>query len=116
MFSRTQILPGNVTKVMLTLYWIVKWNVAETVPERASVHTRNATFGTIPALEHDYFAPFLKDAIPATERSTCSYSHCTGSVSATLRYILNIAQDSYFPSKFEQLEISGVKFEADPIF
>ena len=35
---------------------IVKRSVAETLPDKASVHTRNATFGTISALEHDYFA------------------------------------------------------------
>ena len=69
---------------MITLYGIVKRSVAES----ASVHTRNATFGTISAPEQDNFAPFLKDVIPATHRSTRSCSHCTGSVSATLRFII----------------------------
>ena len=52
-------------------------SVTETVPERASVHTRKATFGTISAPEQDYFAPFLKDEVSATLRSTCSCLHCT---------------------------------------
>ena len=48
-----------------TLYRTVKRSVAETVPDKASVHTRNATFRTISAPEQDYFAPFSKDIIPA---------------------------------------------------
>ena len=28
------------------------------LPDKASVHTRNTTFGTISALEQDHFAPF----------------------------------------------------------
>ena len=54
-------------KVMFTLYRTVKRNVPETVPDKASVHTRNATFGTISAPEQDFFAPVLKDGIPATK-------------------------------------------------
>ena len=69
-------------KAMFTLYRIVKRSVAEIVPERASVHTRNTT------TEQDYFAPVLRDVIPATQRNTCSSSHCTGSVSAALRFII----------------------------
>ena len=80
---------------MFTPYLTVKWSVAETVPERASVHTRNTTFGIISALEQDYFALFLKDVIPAMQRRTCFCSHCTRSVSAmlrfTIRYNVNIA-------------------------
>ena len=72
---------------MFTLYRIVKRSVAETVPDKASVHTRNATFGTISAPKLDYFAQFLKNLIPETQRSTCSCSHYTGSVSATPRFI-----------------------------
>ena len=83
-------------KAMFTLYRIVKRSVPETVPGKASVHTRNATFGTISAPEQDYFAPVLKDLIPETQQITCSCSHCTGSVSVTLRftirYSVNIAQ------------------------
>ena len=71
-------------QAMFTLYRKVKRSVAETVPDKASVHTKNATFGTISALEQDCFAPFLKDLMFETQRSTCSCSHCTGSVSATL--------------------------------
>ena len=73
---------------MFTLYRIVKWSVGETVLDKASVHTWNATFGTMSAPEQDYFAQFLKDLIPETQRSTCSCSHCTGSVSATLRFTI----------------------------
>ena len=50
---------------MFTLYRIVKRSVAETVPHKALVHTRDAIFGTISAPEHDFFVPFLKDVIPA---------------------------------------------------
>ena len=50
---------------MFTLYQIVKQSVAETVPDKASVRTRNATFRTISAPEPDYFAPFFKDVILA---------------------------------------------------
>ena len=32
---------------MFTLYRIVKWSVAESVPDRASVHTRNAAFEAV---------------------------------------------------------------------
>ena len=41
----------------------VKRSVAETVPEKASVHTGNATFETITALEQDCFATFSKDVV-----------------------------------------------------
>ena len=66
-----------VTQAMFTLYRIVKRSIAETVPDKASVHTRIATFGTISALEQDYVAPFSKDIIPSMQRSSCSCSHCT---------------------------------------
>ena len=46
---------------MFTLYGIVKRSVAETVPERVSIHTRSATFGTISAPEQDYYSPFLEE-------------------------------------------------------
>ena len=71
-------------KAMFTLYWIVKQSVTETGRARASFHTRYTTVRTISALEQDYFTPFLKDLIPATQRTTCSCSHSTGSVSVTL--------------------------------
>ena len=34
---------------MLTLYWMVKRSEAESVPDRASVHTRNASFKALTA-------------------------------------------------------------------
>ena len=57
---------------MFTLYQIVKRSIAETVPDKVFVHTRNATFGTISAPEQDYLAPFSKDVIPAMQRSSYS--------------------------------------------
>ena len=36
---------------MFTLYQIVKWSVAESVLDRASVHTRNAAFEAVSAPE-----------------------------------------------------------------
>ena len=45
---------------MFTLYWIVKRSVAESVPDRASVHTRNATFKAVSAPEQYCSAPLLK--------------------------------------------------------
>ena len=57
---------------MFTLYRIVKRSFAETVPNAAFVHTRNATFGTISAPKQDYFAPFSKDVMHAKQRNSCS--------------------------------------------
>ena len=45
---------------MFTLYRIVKRSVAESVPNRASVHTRNAAFEALSAPEQYYSAPLLK--------------------------------------------------------
>ena len=45
---------------MFTLYRIVKRSVAETVPNRASVHTRNAAFEAVSAPEQYCSAPLLK--------------------------------------------------------
>ena len=45
---------------MFTLYWKVKWSIAESVPDRASVHTRNAAFETVSAPEQYCSAPQLK--------------------------------------------------------
>ena len=45
---------------MFTLYWIVKRSVTESVPDRASVHTRNAAFEAVSAPEQYCFAPLLK--------------------------------------------------------
>ena len=44
---------------MFTLYRIVKRSVAESVPDRASVHTRNATFEAVSAPEQYCSAPLL---------------------------------------------------------
>ena len=45
---------------MFTLYRIVKRRVAESVPDRASVHTRNAVFEAVSAPEQYCSAPLLK--------------------------------------------------------
>ena len=45
---------------MFTLYQIVKRNVAESVRNGASVHTRNAAFETFSAPEQYCSAPLLK--------------------------------------------------------
>ena len=51
---------GIETKAMFTLYRIVKRSVAESVPDRASVHTRNAAFEAVSAPEQYCSAPLLK--------------------------------------------------------
>ena len=48
------------TEAMFTLYRIVKRSVAESVSDRASVHTRNATFEAVSAPEQYCSAPLLK--------------------------------------------------------
>ena len=50
----------QLAKAMFTLYRIVKRSVAENVPDRASVHTRNAAFKAVSAPEQYFFAPLLK--------------------------------------------------------
>ena len=45
---------------MFTLYRIVKRSVAESVPDRASVHTRSAAFEAVSAPEQNCSAPLLK--------------------------------------------------------
>ena len=45
---------------MFTLYRIVERSVAESVPDRASVHTRNAAFEAVSAAEQYCSAPLLK--------------------------------------------------------
>ena len=47
-------------KAVFTLYRIVKQSVAESVPDRASVHTRNAVFEAFSAPEQYRSAPLLK--------------------------------------------------------
>ena len=48
------------TQATFTLYRIVKRSVAESVPDRASVHTRNAAFEAVSAPEQYCSAPLLK--------------------------------------------------------
>ena len=50
----------SVSEAMFTLYRIVKRSVAESVPDRASVHTRNAVFEAVSAPEQYCSAPLLK--------------------------------------------------------
>ena len=45
---------------MFTLYRIVKRSVAESVPDRASVHSRNASFEAVSAREQYCSTPLLK--------------------------------------------------------
>ena len=45
---------------MFTLYRIVERSVAESVPDRASVHTRNTAFEAVSAPEQYCSAPLLK--------------------------------------------------------
>ena len=45
---------------MFTLYRIVKRSVSESVPDRASVHTRNAAFEAVSAPEQYCSAKLLK--------------------------------------------------------
>ena len=45
---------------MFTLYWIVNRSVAESVPDKASVHTRNAAFKAVSAPEQNCSAPLSK--------------------------------------------------------
>ena len=45
---------------MFTLYRIVKRSATESLLDRASVHTRNAAFGTVSAPEQYSSAPLLK--------------------------------------------------------
>ena len=45
---------------MFTLYRVVKRSVAESVPDKASVHTRNAAFQAVSVAEQYCSAPLLK--------------------------------------------------------
>ena len=57
---RTGPVESSVNKAMFTLYRIVKRSVAESVPDRASVHTRNAALEALSAPEQYCSAPLLK--------------------------------------------------------
>ena len=62
---------------MFTLCQLVKQSVAESKLGKTFVLTRKAMIITISASEQDYFAPFYKDVIHATQWSSNSCSHCT---------------------------------------
>ena len=51
---------NNISQAMFTLYRIVKRSVAESVPDRAYVHTRTAAFEAVSAPEQYCSAPLLK--------------------------------------------------------
>ena len=51
---------GFETQAMFTLYRIVKRSVAESVPDRAFVHTKSAAFEAVSAPEQNCSAPLLK--------------------------------------------------------
>ena len=51
---------ANDSMAMFTLYRIAKRSVAESVPDRASVHTRTASFEAVSAPEQYCSAPLLK--------------------------------------------------------
>ena len=53
---------------MFTLYRIVKRSVAESVPDRASVHTWTAAFEAVSAPEQYCSAPLLKVERPVSDR------------------------------------------------
>ena len=53
---------------MFTLYRIVKWSVAKSVPDRASIHTRTAAFEAVYAPEQYCSAPMLKVESSVSER------------------------------------------------
>ena len=57
------------TKVMFTLYRIVKRSVPESVTDRASVHTRNAGFEAVSAQEQYCSVPLLKVERSVSDRS-----------------------------------------------
>ena len=59
--SQTAVLEVRMSfRGMFTLYRIVKRSVTESVPDRASVHTRNAAFEAVSAPEQYCSAPLLK--------------------------------------------------------
>ena len=53
---------------MLTLYRIVKQSVAESLPDRTSVHTRNAAVEVFSAPEQYCSAPLLKVELSLSDR------------------------------------------------
>ena len=59
-YISTPFLQERKLKAMFTMYRIVKRSVAESVPDRASVHTRTAAFEAVSAPEQYCSAPLLK--------------------------------------------------------
>ena len=53
---------------MFTLYRIVKWSITESVPDRASVHTRNTAFEAVSAPELYCSTPLLKVKCSVSDR------------------------------------------------
>ena len=53
---------------MFTLYRIVKRSVTKSVPDRASVHTRNAAFRALSVPEQNCSAPLLKVECSVSDR------------------------------------------------
>ena len=73
---------------MFTLYRIVKRSVPESVPDRSSVHTRNAAFEAVSAPEQYCSAPLLKversvSARVLLKRSESSLNTFIGAETAT---------------------------------
>ena len=62
------IIATTFSKAMFTLYQIVKWSIAESVLDRASVHTRNAVFEAFSAPEQHCSAPLLKVELSVSDR------------------------------------------------
>ena len=58
---------------MFTLYRMVKWSIAESVPDRTSVHTRNAAFEAVSAPEQYCSAPRLKMERSVSDRFLKQY-------------------------------------------
>ena len=54
--------------MVFTLCRIVKWSVAESVPDRASLHTRNAALEAVSAPEQSCFSQLLKVGSSVSDR------------------------------------------------
>ena len=69
-FNKPHVTIGTIryTEAMFTLYRIVKRSVAESVPDRASVHTRTAAFEAVSAPEQYCSAPLLKVECSISDR------------------------------------------------
>ena len=76
---------------MFTLYRIVKWSVAESVPDRASVHIKNAAFKAVSASEQYCSAPLLK-----VERSVSDSLSKRSELSLNIFIGAKIATEPYF--------------------